>query len=220
MRSSEFEAIKKCSLFADISDERLTDILKNDRITFKSYKKHSNIFTPSSFCLSLAVIVKGKADVYKQTDKGELFLSILTPGRVFGMAGLFYEKEGFINTVTAREDCRVLFIPKDVLTELFTEYPKIAENYITVLSHKIHYLNAKISNLTSPSPSSRLMSYLYSLDGDESGTVTVPVSFSELSRILSLGRTSLYNALDELISDGKIERSGKTIRIISPKGNE
>ena len=64
------------------------------------------------------------------------------------------------------------------------------------------------------------MAYLRSLEKDGTGTVTLPVSISELSRVLSLGRTSLYAAFDELTENGQIERTGKQIRILNPKGNE
>lgn len=220
LRASDFTAIENCIIFKGLSAEEMHDILSDGSITQSSYKKHDDIFTPDSFTQSLAILTKGKADVCKQTDKGELFLSILTPGGVFGMAALFYEKDGFINTVRAREDCRVCFIPKKTLESVFIKYPAVANNYITVLSHKIHYLNSKISFLTSPSPSARLMNYLDSLDETGSGEITLPMSYSELSRVLSLGRTSLYNALDELSSSGQIIRDGKKIRILSPKGNE
>lgn len=220
LRKSDIEAVKGCCLFSGLSDSQLNEILSSPQITVSTYKRHAPIFTPSSYMRSLAVITKGKADVYKQTDKGALFLSILPSGGVFGMAALFYEENGFINSVSARTDCRVCFIPKEYLERIFINYPHVAQNYITVLSQKIHYLNAKIANLASPSPAVRLLSYLQALDGGNDGEINLPVSMSELSKALSLGRTSLYNAFDELSANGVIERDGKTIRILTPKGIE
>lgn len=219
MKKSDENAVRGSVLFEGLSDTDIDAILASDKPKIVSYKKHDKIFTPSSYTRSLAIITKGMADVYKQTDKTPLFLSILTEGSVFGMAALFYERDGFLNTVSARTDCRVCFIPKEYLEEIFINYPAVVNNYITVLSKKIHYLNSKITNLTSPSPSTRLLSYLQSLDSNDDGSVTIPISISEVSKVLSLGRTSLYNAFDELTSSGKIERDGKTFRIL-PKGNE
>lgn len=220
LKKSDADAVKKCALFSGLSDCQLDEMINSGAMTVVSYKKHDVIFTPSSYTRSLAIIAKGEADVYKQTDKGLLFLSILSVGCVFGMAAMFYEDNGFINTVSARTNCRVCFLPKENLEKIFVKYPTVANNYIVILSQKIHYLNKKISNLTSPSPAVRLFSFLQSLSIDENGCTVLPMSVSELSRVLSLGRTSLYNAFDELISDGKIERCGKNIRILLPKGNE
>ena len=220
LRKSDVEAVKGCCLFTGLSDGQLDEILSSPQITVSSYKKHEPIFTPLSYMRSLAIITKGETDVYKQTDKGPLFLSILSPGGVFGMAALFYEKNGFINSVSARTDCRVCFIPKEYLERIFIRHPNVAENYIVVLSQKIHYLNAKITNLSSPSPAARLLSYLQALDGGSDGKVNLPVSMSELSKVLSLGRTSLYNAFDELSENGVIKREGKIIHILLPKGFE
>ena len=220
LRDSDFAALAQSSLFYGMDTALIKKIVEAEKIDVADYRKHEVILSPRSPVTSLAVITKGKADVYKSTDKGDLFLSILAPGSVFGMAGLFYGNGVFINTVKAREDCKIAFIAKDSLERIFAAYPAVVTNYITVLSQKIHYLNQKIGNLTSPLPSARLMAYLRSLEKDGTGTVTLPVSISELSRVLSLGRTSLYAAFDELTENGLIERTGKQIRILNPKGNE
>ncbi len=220
MRKSDIEAVKGCCLFTGLSDGQLDEILSSPQITVSSYKKHEPIFTPLSYMRSLAIITKGETDVYKQTDKGPLFLSILSSGGVFGMAALFYEKNCFITICSASTDCSVCFIPKEYLERIFIRHPNVAKNYIVVLSQKIHYLNAKITNLSSPSPAARLLSYLQALDGGSDGKVNLPVSMSELSKVLSLGRTSLYNAFDELSENGVIKREGKIIHILLPKGFE
>lgn len=220
MTASDLSSLLSCPLFKGLSGSQLSEITCRHIFSVARYKKHEDIFTPSFYKQSLAVITKGKADVYKTAGDTTLFLSILSEGGIFGMATLFYEDEGFVNTVTAREDCRVCFITKQQLNEILRENPQIAQNYITLLSKKIHYLNSKISNLLSPSPAVRLMSYLESICPDDTDCVKIPISLTELSRVLSLGRTSLYNAIDELTESGRIIREGKTIRLLKPKGNE
>lgn len=215
MKPTDLNVLAASDIFAGIPEERLCAILSRYEFVTAAYKKHECIFTPEKYDRSLAVILRGSAEVYKQTDKGPLFLSILSKGSVFGMAAMFYEENGFINTVCAREDCRILFITKEQLLDLFAFCPACADNYITVLSRKIHYLNAKITFLTSPSPTARLLNWLT----DESerrgrGEFTLPISYSELASLLSVGRTSLYRSFDELTENGKLTRNGKTITLI------
>ena len=215
MKKSDAGTLLGSDIFKGLTPEDLRDIVKTFRFEERLCKKHEDIFTPENYSRSLAVILKGSADVYKETEKGRLFMSILPKGAVFGMAVLFYEGNGFINTVCAREDCRVLFITKEQLEKLFALYPVCAANYITVLSEKIHYLNSKIAFLTSASPAGRLLSWLISeSEKQKKDEFCLPMSYSELADALSLGRTSLYRSFDELEQQGRLIKNGKTIKLI------
>ena len=215
MKKNDIETLASSEVFSGLTTADIKSIVGAYGFEEKVYKKHECIFTPGHYSGSLAIILKGSADVYKQTEKGALFLSILPKGAVFGMAAMFYEENGFINTVSAREDCRVLFIAKAQLEELFSQYPVCAKNYITVLSRKIHYLNTKIAFLTSASPSGRLLNWLIcESEKQKKDEFTLQLSYSELALALSLGRTSLYRAFDELTEQGKITKNGKTVKII------
>lgn len=215
MKQSDLSALKACVLLKGLSEIQLKKMLTSNTFSLKTYKKNENIFTPQEYLKSLAIILSGSASVYKSTEKGELLMSVLTPGAVFGMSALFYEEKGFLTTVKTRNNCRVLFISKEQLAALFRDFPQTAENYITVLSERIHYLNSKIDRLTAVSPSQKLLSFLEETSiktGQES--FCLPISLSELANTLSIGRTSLYRAFDELESEKKIVKNGKTFRLI------
>lgn len=215
MKQTDLNVLAASDIFSGLTQTEIAAIAEYYGFGTVSCKKHEFIFTPDKYETALAVILKGSADVYKQTTKGPLFLSILSQGSVFGMAAMFYEKNGFINTVCAREDCRILFISKEDLCDIFVRYPVCAENYITVLSRKIHYLNEKIAFLTSPAPTARLLAWLTD-ESERQGKdeFTLPISYSELASLLSMGRTSLYRSFDELTQTGKLTRNGKTITLI------
>ena len=215
MTKKDFSALFSSELFRGTDENELAEILKSYPFEERLYKKYTSIFTPEHYSEALAILLRGCADVYKATEKGPLFLSILSPGDIFGMAALFYEKNGFINSVTAREDCKIMFIPKKQLEELFAAHPQIAVNYITVLSSKIHYLNSKIATLTAASPTGRLLGWLKG-ESERLGksNFTLSVSLSELAMLLSLGRTSLYRSFDELSEEGKLIRDGKKITLL------
>ncbi len=211
MRKNDLSAVKKCILFASAREDTVYSLFDKEKFTVTSYKKNEDIFTPNSFSKCLAVILSGSASVYKNST----LMSILSPGAVFGMSVLFYDSEDFPTTVKARETCRVLFITKEQLTEIFRTDPATVEHYITVLSERIHYLNTKIENFTAHSHALKLLMYLEEFSQkSKQDEFTLPISLSELANALSIGRTSLYRAFEELESCNKLVKNGKKIRLI------
>lgn len=214
MKKNDIDALSKCSVFKGTDTELFAELLASKKYDIKSYGKHESVFSPDSFQKCLAVILKGSAEVSKSTEKGILHMSELHAGNVFGMSCIFTEDEVFPTSVTAKEQLRVLFITKEQLTELFTKYPMILENYLGILSKKIHFLNKKIESFSASDATSALRAYL--LDTKEKlGTnkFIIPVSYQTLSSMLSIGRTSLYRALDELEQDGFLRKNRKEIEI-------
>lgn len=211
MRKNDLTAIKKCVLFSTAQEQTMYSLFDKEKFTISSYKKNEDIFTPEEYSKCLAVVLSGAASVYKNRT----LMSILSPGAIFGMSVLFYDAGDFPTTVKAREDCRILFITKEQLIEIFRTDPITAENYITVLSERIHYLNTKIESLTEQSPTLKLLVYLEAFS-QKSGKdeFTLPISLIELANSLSIGRTSLYRAFEELERNNKLAKNGKKIRLM------
>lgn len=211
MRKSDLTAVKKCILFNSAQEKTVYSLFDKENFNISSYKKNEYIFTPEIYSKSLAVILSGAASVYKNNT----LMSILSPGAIFGMSVLFYDTEDFPTTVKAREDCRVLFITKGQLIDIFSTDPITIQNYITILSERIYYLNTKIESLTEQSPAQKLLMYLESFSGkNNKDEFTLPISLSELANSLSIGRTSLYRAFEELESNNRLVKNGKKIRLI------
>lgn len=218
MKQTDINAVRKCKLFINCTDETVSELLASKKYEIRTYLRGDKVFSPESFEKSIAVILKGSADVIKHTEKGALYMSTLNAGNIFGMSGIFYEGDSFPTTVSAKENSRILFITKDQLTELFTAYPVILTNYLGILSSKIHFLNKKIESLNSADAKTALKAYLTELsDKNNSNEFILPVSYQKLSSMLSIGRTSVYRAFDELIQEGFIKKNGKVIIITERK---
>ena len=211
MRKNDLTAVKKCILFSSAQEQTIYSLFDKEKFTISSYKKNEDIFTPEAYSKCLAVVLSGEASVYKNNT----LMSILSPGAIFGMSVLFYDEGDFPTTIKARADCRILFITKEQLLEIFKADPITTQNYITVLSERIHYLNTKIENLTEQSPALKLLIYLEALSQKtQKDEFTLPISLIELANSLSIGRTSLYRAFEELESNNKLVKNGKKIRLI------
>ena len=218
MKKNDLASLKKCPLFTGCSEKQLEEILSSKKYGLQLFSRGDTIFSPDNAPRVLAVILKGTAEVSKSTGKGSLYMSELSEGKISGMSCLFNENAAFPTTVKAKENMRVLFIDKQQLMALFSSNPLILENYLSLLSKKICFLNEKIESITATDVKEALKNYL--LDTSEKlNTVTfsLPVSVQKLSNLLSVGRTSLYRAFDELTQDGFLIKNGKVITITERK---
>lgn len=169
-----------------------------------AFSKGEAIYSPKRFRRSLGVLLTGKALV----TKGELVVSTLGPGDLFGAAALFHSRPDYETTITAREDCAAAFFPQELVLELMRRSPAFMENYIRYLSGRIHFLSQRLDGLTAPGGAGRLYRYLLS----EGGRVSCPGT--ELARRLDVSRATLYRAFDALERAGAIRRDGKTVELI------
>lgn len=176
------------------------------------FKKGDTIYSSFEFTRAIALVVSGKASA--QTNNAHrVVMKKFLPGMCFGAAAVF-GGETFVSTVTADTDTEIQFITEDILISLFEKYPKTAINYITFLSDKIRFLNNKLSLLSCPSAESTVLKYLNSA-ADKDGYASLPESMTMLSKMLGLGRASLYRSLDSLEKNGHIIRENNKIKVIN-----
>ncbi len=171
------------------------------------YKKGTEISASCEYRGGLGVILSGTA-VSEPIISESTVLTVFSKGDVFGAATVFSPEEN-ISRVYAKTDCRVAYIEKPKLCEIFEKFPQSALNFIEFLSDKICYLNRKISIFTSQSASSKLYNYLASNEAARKS-----LNCSQLAKILGIGRTSLYRAFCELEEKRLIKREDKRVILL------
>lgn len=178
------------------------------------YAKGERIYDAHSFRKSLGLVLSGAVLVQSPGEQGRsLIMNRLQPGDVFGAAALFDEEQSdYVTQLTAQEPVCVRFITQEQMNDLFRRFPQTAQNYIRFLSGRVRFLNRKLATLTGGSSVSRLYHYCLSHQ-QEDGTVAFPHSMTELSRVLNMGRSSLYRSLDTLLLEGIVTRDGKHYRL-------
>lgn len=216
MKASHKKALMLSPLFSGIPEEKAEILFPEGELTVRSHKKGETIFEENDFSRSLGIILKGSAVVEKRSPEKTVIMSTLREGGTFGMAAIFYEAGVYPTTITATASTTVAFISKESLKAAFLKEPQLSENYICLLSQKIHFLNKKIETLSSRGGSFKLYSYIleeYSKRGSD-GKVELSYNMSELSRLLGIGRTTVYRELEELTESGLIKKEGKTFIIL------
>lgn len=170
------------------------------------------VYSSQSFPRAIALVVSGAAKA--ETDNAHrVVMKRFLPGMCFGAAAVF-GGEAYVSRVTAETETEIQFINEDTLISLFEKYPKTAINYISFLSDKIRFLNNKLSVLSCPSAESAVFKYLVSA-ADTDGYAVIPENMTMLSKMLGLGRASLYRSLDSLEKNGHIKRENNKIKVIN-----
>ncbi|MCQ2477930.1 MAG: Crp/Fnr family transcriptional regulator [Clostridia bacterium] len=178
-----------------------------DTKSIKSYKKGDTVYNSEEYEKAIGIVISGKLTALP-INSDNAMLKTFNKGDVFGAAAVFGESENYISRIYANTNCKVLFISEEVLKKLFAKYPAVAENYIKFLSAKIRFLNKKISLFTADGVESKVYAYLI-----ENGNCQT-INYSSMARTLSIGRTSLYRALQNLESKKLIIKNEKGIEIL------
>lgn len=204
--------LKEHRLFSHLTDESASLLCSDRRCSVITAENGCSIFRENRFSPALGLILKGNVLVYRKGEGLPVLLQRLETGKLFGVASLFSSENEYVTELKAEGDCEVFSIPASLVKELLEKESAFALDYIAFLSGKIRFLNKRISELSAPTVTQKLASYLLS---EEDGIATTKV---KLASALGIGRASLYRALDEFEEKGLISVDGKAICITDRKG--
>lgn len=190
------------------AEELLSDALA---LGVKAFPRGETICGPDTAERALGIVLDGRAEAVSLTRE-QTVLAAFGPGDTFGAAALF-GGGGYVSLVRAVTGCTVLLLPEALLRQWFVRCPRMAENYIAFLSGRVRFLNGKIAIFTQEGAQQRLYRWLRA-NCDEAGRLPEKLSMTKLAGALSMGRTSLYRAMEELERAGLIVRDGKRIEVI------
>lgn len=190
------------------AEELLSDALA---LGAERFSRGETICDPATAERALGIVLEGWAEAVAPTRERAV-LAAFGPGDTFGAAALF-GGEGYVSRIRAVTGCTVLLLPEALLRQWFARCPRMAVNYIAFLSGRVRFLNGKIAIFTQDSAQHRLYRWLRA-NCDETGCLPEKLSMTKLAATLSMGRTSLYRAMEELAEAGLIVRDGKRIEVI------
>ena len=146
---------------------------------------------------------------------GELVVSALSPGDLYGAAALFNDEPDYVSTLTAKSTASVLTFSQETVQQLIDTQPVFRRSYIRYLSCRIRFLSGKIDALIQGSGEKKLRAWLVS-QMDERSEILLTCSMTELAARLNIGRASLYRELQKLEERGALVRKGKRILVRDP----
>lgn len=199
------DCVKEIFLFDGLTDTERKDICETLGEP-KHFQKGSVISKALEFSNSLGIMLSGRA----VAKSGRVVKRRFERGDVFGVSEMF-GGSGYLGSIEAAAECFVLFVSEEKIRELFAEFPKTAENYITFLSSRVRFLNQKLDCLAAGDAKEKLYRHL---EASAQGGEFQIKDMTYLAKQIGLGRTSLYRALSELEAQSLVKREKNIIKIL------
>ena len=134
------DRLRKVLIFRYLPDSALKEILKIADVIH--YKKDDRIISEGEVSQYLYAVLEGGVNVFvKQEGQGEVFLTTLDAGNVFGEAGMFLKVKRTANVVST-DNSAILRISRD---DLFEFISKRSQSGIKMLLIIIYSLLMKLS---------------------------------------------------------------------------
>ena len=207
MEKEYIDFMENTFLFSVLPAEKRLEAIRECDFEIKTFSKNENVYSDLSdekkigFVYTGEVLVTMGKKTVKKTQRGESF----------GILSLFSDSH-YPTVIKSANSCVIIFINRAEIEKILYKYPQVALEVIKFLSGRILFLNQKINEYSAPSAVSKLACFLLGKDcGD--GAVDIPNGRKFLAETLSLGRASLYRAIDTLERAGIIQCCGKKIII-------
>ena len=153
----------------------------------------------------VGIVISGALEV-NSSDSGSV--SVMKRGGEFGICNIFVNRR-MPTRITAKVKSSVLFIPKEEFARLLGADSGLMYRYVRLCNKKMLYLAERLSLLSVPDCSERLMHYLDL--SQNNGVVKLGVTKDELARQLGISRSSLFRAFGALEADGRITVAAGTV---------
>ncbi len=189
----ELLLLERCPFFRGADEALLRRVLALPGVTAEAFSAGETVYQPHQFRRCLGFLLAGQV----QVTNAALSVSVLEAGELFGAAALYNDLPDYATTLTARTNCRILFLPQEDVDRLLGEEP------------------GRLGALAQTGAEGKLARYLLS-----SGEPSVHAPATDLAKRLGLSRASLYRAFEALESSGLIRREGKTVFVLDRGGLE
>ncbi len=198
-------------LFSGVSEDKIRAWLLRANVTVAEYESGEYLFTRTDKDVRLGILLRGRAEVNRESADGMMHMSMLKRNDLFGAASLFSDDHAFVTDIRCIERSRVLIISEDALLDLLSANKTVLKNYLSYLNSRIRFLNRRLDAFSKNAVTARVMTFL---SGEAADGVVRIGSMTKLSEALCISRATLYRALEALETTHKIRRSGKEIIIL------
>ena len=207
-------------LFRGIEEEDISSLLSCLSTVERSYEKGEVILREGDVTECLGVVLSGMVIISCSDVWGNhSILGSAAPGMVFAEVYACIPGEPLRITVTAAEDCRVLFMNVarvlSTCTNACVFHARLVRNLLTVCAHKSLELSQRILHTSSKSIRGRLMSYFSQCaKGAGSYSFRIPYTRQQLADYLSVDRSAMCSELSKMQRDGLIRYEKNSFRLL------
>lgn len=187
-------------LFKGLSESEINKL----RVIGKSYKKGSILVSEGDSADRFGIIAEGKAEISSiDWDGNRNIIIVLEKGRMFGEAICVLGKKKYPVTVSALTDCKVIFVPADVIRN--PDNMTLALNLMKIMAENSLEFRKKLTLLSHKRTREKILSFLHS-ESEKKGCneFTIPFDRQALADYLGVDRAAMSSEIGKLVNDGLI----------------
>ena len=211
MSTDVTDVLRTTDLFGSASDEDLEAISAASRS--RTFRRGQILFTAGDPGNTLIMVISGRVKVVvRSADGGELTLTVIAPGGVFGEVSVVDGGPRSADS-EALEDCRLLFIPHKVIQDLCGRTPSVAQALASAVAANLRRLTEDTSDLVFLDLPRRVAKVLLSQPRDDAGVIGHKMTQEELAHRVGGARQSVNAALRGFERRGWIEVRDRAVTV-------
>ena len=201
----DITALQTTILFRGMQDTEIGESLSALGAKEKTYKKGETLLHAGTTAPRMGLVRTGSVTVESNDMWGNrTILGNIGPGQVFAETYALLRTEPLLVDVTANEDCRVLFLCMDKLSQVRAAWSgRFLTNLLTISAHKNLHLSGRSFHTSPKTIRGRVFSYLnaFSLKTGKR-EFDIPFDRQQLADYLNVERTALSKELGKMQADG------------------
>ena len=214
--------LNQSELFKTLSNDQIEHLLNFIGTEIKTFEKNETLFLEDDICNSISIVLKGSIEIQTIFPSGKIITHLeLQKSDVFGEGLIFSEKNNYPVSVQAKTKSEVLMIYKKNLIHGLLHHPILLQNFLSLLSNKLYYMNSKVKILSLSTLRKKIAMFLIAQSKEKNSLIfDIKLNRKKLSEHLAVERPSLSRELMKMKEDGLIDFEQSTFKILDIKSLE
>jgi CRP/FNR family transcriptional regulator, polysaccharide utilization system transcription regulator len=215
-------SFESSSIFKYLNSDEVTTI--NFEKDFRQYKRGDILYREGNRISGFYCINSGIIKVFKTGFDGkEQIIRFAKKGDIIAYRSVL-SNELACTSAKVIEDCKVCFIPSEILISFIKTNSNFALELVKLACHELGEANSFITDIAQKTVRERLAEVLLFLVNDfgldSQQFLNISLTREELANIVGTATESVIRLLSEFKSDKLIELNGRRIKILNTKGLE
>jgi CRP-like cAMP-binding protein len=211
MTSDVSGLLRQTELLRSVPDRDLAAVAAASRM--RRLRRGQVVFTAGDRSDTLILVISGRVKVVvRSADGGELTLTVIQPGGMFGELGI---ADGGPRSADAEtlEECRLLLVPSELIQDIAARVPSVAQALMGTIAGSLRRLTDAASDLVFLDLPRRVAKVLLSQPRDDGGVIVQKMSQEELAHQVGGTRQSVNAALRGFERRGWIDVDGRAVTV-------
>ena len=206
------------SIFRHLKPEEIEKL--NFEKDFRQYRRGEILYHEGNRISGFYCINQGIIKVYKTGFDGkEQIIRFAKPGDIIAYRSVL-SNEPACTSAKVIEDCKVCFIPSEILTLFIKTNPVYSLELLKLTCHELGEANSFITDIAQKTVRERLAEILLVLLNDfgldDNQYLKISLTREELANIVGTATESVIRLLSEFKADKLVELNGRKIKILNP----